>query len=63
MEIIHQSLPGYEMPDGSFLFSMDGGSQAAMAWAMEAIKEFKKINQRLARIEKKLDAVSNGDGT
>jgi hypothetical protein len=54
-------MTGYQMPDGSVLFSHDAAAQAAMAWAMEALKEFKEVNQRLKRIERALEMVGTGE--
>lgn len=52
---------GYQMPDGSVLFAQDAAAQAAMAWAMEALKEFQKVNGRLKRIEERLKTMSLAD--
>lgn len=52
---------GYQMPDGTTLFAPDAASQAAMAWAQEALKEFREVNQRLKRIEKTLDFMALAD--
>lgn len=54
-------MTGYQMPDGSILFAADASSQAAMAWAIEALKEFREVKQRLKRIEKKLESMSLAD--
>jgi hypothetical protein len=54
-------MTGYQMPDGSYLFAQDAAAQAAMAWALEALNEFKEVNQRLKRIEKRLEFMSLAD--
>lgn len=52
---------GYTMPDGTVLFAEDAAAQAAMAWAQEALKEFREVNNRLKSIERRLDRISLGN--
>jgi hypothetical protein len=51
----------YQMPDGRFMRSEDPAAIAAHAWALEAVKELRQVNERLARIEKAL-ALSDNRG-
>lgn len=51
----------YQMPDGSWQGSQDGGNNAVLAWVKEALKELQEVNQRLKKIEERLDRIDLAD--